>query len=979
MPRYKRTAVDAQLDVFTEPAMPPEQQETLTRLRSMWEFASLMQYIFLFGHVVKVDDDFDMEDLEAECLLPEPSEKLARIGLQLLKYVSSHRGLTPDIFDEYTRRQYIAKAPHRNPFGDDEDPVKFNDLDVYTRIQVLQQLSTWTLGNADRIRGMMPQDEDHLGWRMEPLGWDRDDRAYYVLDDNRLYRRADEPLPPPKPKPKAKPKPMSKSKVSKAAKSRGTRASKRRKVEETEDEETEEQQEADDTAVEDTIMMKGDAADQGEEPGYGFTSKTWECIAITLEEFQEFMSTIFRSRDPNEKQLYKRIETDVLPIIEKRAEALRQKELKKLREIENVQKMATAKRSSRLAGKAEKEAQERADREAEEKRRAELSMAREEQERQKRIEEGHESRRLTREQRVREREAKRILHEEELAKLEEEGDRAESQEVDSEAGDAKRVSERQRKTQKEQHKKELEALAEDEGTWYFDCAVCGKHGENMDDGSHSIACDRCSVWQHSKCHGFSPKQAEAEGFTFVCRTCTRKEEDAKKPRLPPLKLHNRNSGSPEAHKSDSRPATANAQLPDHVARQLDGMHTQQSRPSPGHFGQITNGSSLVPQSHPQAPDGYRYPPVGNFAPHPQAQTWQGSSNVPPTGRVPGYGPTSPPILNRYPAHHQQQHQYAHRNAVATAGGHPAYHQTQYTQPPYANDHHGQAPAGMHTTATPVHGQHFQQPPAQSVDHYSQQMHRQQIHHPQQQRRQGSAQLMNGFQSPAKLAGGPAFSSPPDQRPPSPKYSPQQSQQHLQQSPRTNLPPPKETYQQRPAQSPVKSSPPPMHQSGPSPRPSQLTQTPQNLPAPGHGALHGSSHLQTPHQMTRPGSGHAGAANATNVAADGMSGPWPDGSKAIPLKHDQSPAPPASAQSIDNTKIFPPTTPLVPSPSQQAAGATGSVPVKKMPALSSEAKPAANGLPPLALQRPEIGLQNRSQAFAQAPMLPGADSPSSERP
>ena len=32
--------------------------------------------------------------LEAECLKPEASVKLAQVGLQLLKYVSSHRGLT---------------------------------------------------------------------------------------------------------------------------------------------------------------------------------------------------------------------------------------------------------------------------------------------------------------------------------------------------------------------------------------------------------------------------------------------------------------------------------------------------------------------------------------------------------------------------------------------------------------------------------------------------------------------------------------------------------------------------------------------------------------------------------------------------------------------------------------------------------------------------------------------------------------------
>lgn len=35
-----------------------------------------------------------VQDLETECVKPQPSEKLAQIGLQLLKYVSSHRGLT---------------------------------------------------------------------------------------------------------------------------------------------------------------------------------------------------------------------------------------------------------------------------------------------------------------------------------------------------------------------------------------------------------------------------------------------------------------------------------------------------------------------------------------------------------------------------------------------------------------------------------------------------------------------------------------------------------------------------------------------------------------------------------------------------------------------------------------------------------------------------------------------------------------------
>ena len=57
-----------------------------------------------------------------------------------------------EIFDEYTRRQYVAKAPNRNPFGIDEEPNKFDDFDVYTKIKVLQQLSTWTLNNPNSIR-----------------------------------------------------------------------------------------------------------------------------------------------------------------------------------------------------------------------------------------------------------------------------------------------------------------------------------------------------------------------------------------------------------------------------------------------------------------------------------------------------------------------------------------------------------------------------------------------------------------------------------------------------------------------------------------------------------------------------------------------------------------------------------------------------------------------------------------------------------
>lgn len=72
----------------------------------------------------------------------------------------------PDSFDEYTRRQYVAKAPHRNPFGTDETPNKFADFNVFTKLRILYQLSQWTLINADRMREKMPEtkDTDQTQW-----------------------------------------------------------------------------------------------------------------------------------------------------------------------------------------------------------------------------------------------------------------------------------------------------------------------------------------------------------------------------------------------------------------------------------------------------------------------------------------------------------------------------------------------------------------------------------------------------------------------------------------------------------------------------------------------------------------------------------------------------------------------------------------------------------------------------------------------
>ena len=46
----------------SEPA--PESSE-LSKIRNTWEFANLMQYIYIFGRAVKIDDDLTIEVLNA--------------------------------------------------------------------------------------------------------------------------------------------------------------------------------------------------------------------------------------------------------------------------------------------------------------------------------------------------------------------------------------------------------------------------------------------------------------------------------------------------------------------------------------------------------------------------------------------------------------------------------------------------------------------------------------------------------------------------------------------------------------------------------------------------------------------------------------------------------------------------------------------------------------------------------------------------
>lgn len=60
MPARKRAAVEMDEEEHRE------EPSTLQRLRSMWQFANLAQYISLFHTAVKIDSDLDIE-VRATC------------------------------------------------------------------------------------------------------------------------------------------------------------------------------------------------------------------------------------------------------------------------------------------------------------------------------------------------------------------------------------------------------------------------------------------------------------------------------------------------------------------------------------------------------------------------------------------------------------------------------------------------------------------------------------------------------------------------------------------------------------------------------------------------------------------------------------------------------------------------------------------------------------------------------------------------
>lgn len=159
------------------------------------------------------------------------------------------------------------------------------------------------------------------------------------------------------------------------------------------------------------------------------------------------------------------------------------------------------------------------------------------------------------------------------------------------------------------------------------------------------------MWQHSKCLGISQAEAEKDDFHFVCADCKRREEEANRPKIPPLKFRI-GSASPATTKKEG---------------EQERRPSPNATPTPSNTGNVYAQPSLQPPT--QQPQFKSEQPASperrsNGLPNPGSFAAPGSPSKASAG--PASSPLSslpePAYINRHA--HQQP---AHNSSAALQG------------------------------------------------------------------------------------------------------------------------------------------------------------------------------------------------------------------------------------------------------------------------------------------------------------------------
>ncbi|SPO25110.1 uncharacterized protein UTRI_02789_B [Ustilago trichophora] len=183
------------------PAAPPvvELHPITKRLRKMWKFAAVCQFLFVFDEAFGMSG-FETETLEADFENSE-SNVVPDLIKRLLYTLTLDRTIDLDNWQHHLRTQYdLRDAESNSRFGTAEQPIEWAQLSLEDKIATLHDLCEWQLMDPERFRKLVKSEEDITTWRVSPIGWDAHDNAYWLFDDNRIWIQR----PQPQPKPAAK-------------------------------------------------------------------------------------------------------------------------------------------------------------------------------------------------------------------------------------------------------------------------------------------------------------------------------------------------------------------------------------------------------------------------------------------------------------------------------------------------------------------------------------------------------------------------------------------------------------------------------------------------------------------------------------------------------------------------------------------------------------------------------------------------------
>ncbi|KAH8090830.1 hypothetical protein HD553DRAFT_17843 [Filobasidium floriforme] len=220
-------------DKALPPATPnPPLSPLIQSLRRDWRWASISQFLWTFGQAAGLSS-WDIDLFEADLDSPEPDVLVPETVVKFLYTLTYDKTVNRNNLERKLQTEYISRSPKQNPFGTDlkREPRPWAELGLGEKVDALYRVCEWQWANPQRFRALLGDDEP-TAWRVEPIGWDKDENCYWLFDDNRLWVQHPAPKPP-----KPPPKPKTNSKKAKQAaraknKAAGTTASSTRKTQE---------------------------------------------------------------------------------------------------------------------------------------------------------------------------------------------------------------------------------------------------------------------------------------------------------------------------------------------------------------------------------------------------------------------------------------------------------------------------------------------------------------------------------------------------------------------------------------------------------------------------------------------------------------------------------------------------------------------------------------------------------------------------